>query len=213
MSRSIPRRRSRAHGKGLTRACLSPATTCSPGAPTSTRRTASERCRPNSGGCPGLRLAATPTRRASLRAWAHSLLDLVKQTAGTEEEYLDAFWAVNAQLKAAQDAAGAQVSAADKQLEALQGQLDVQNAALTELQGQSATLEEIEKQIADLRPLLDAAGREGRGEGVRPGRACHAGVGGGGRGRAGTCELLAAGARLHGGGYGGAVPQRDASGG
>ena len=36
-------------------------------------------------------------------------------------------------------------------LEALQGQLDVQNAALAELQGQSATLEEIEKQIADLR--------------------------------------------------------------
>ena len=87
-----------------------------------------------------------------------SLLDIVKQTAGTEEEYLDAFWAVNAQLKAAQEAAGAQVSAADKQLEALQGQLDVQNAALAELQGQSATLEEIEKQIAELRPLLDAAG-------------------------------------------------------
>ena len=87
-----------------------------------------------------------------------SLLDLVKQTAGTEEEYLDAFWAVNAQLKSAQDAAGAQVSAADKQLEALQGQLDVQNAALAELQGQSATIEEIEKQIAELRPLLDAAG-------------------------------------------------------
>ena len=50
------------------------------------------------------------------------------------------------------------MSAADKQLEALQGQLDVQNAALAELQGQSATLEEIEKQIAELRPLLDAAG-------------------------------------------------------
>ena len=88
----------------------------------------------------------------------NSLLDLVKQTAGTEEEYLDAFWAVNAQLKAAQEAAGAQVSAADKQLEALQGQLDVQNAALKQLQGQSATLEEIEKQIAELKPLLDAAG-------------------------------------------------------
>ena len=87
-----------------------------------------------------------------------SLLDIVKQTAGTEEEYLDAFWAVNAQLKSAQDAAGAQVSAADKQLEALQGQLDVQNAALKQLQGQSATLEEIEKQIAELKPLLGAAG-------------------------------------------------------
>ena len=84
----------------------------------------------------------------------------MRQTAGTEEEYLDAFWAVNAQLKSAQDAAGAQVSAADKQLEALQGQLDVQNAALAELQGQSATLEEIEKQIADLKPLLDAAGQK-----------------------------------------------------
>ena len=90
----------------------------------------------------------------------NSLLDLVKQTAGTEEEYLDAFFAVNAQLKSAQDAAGAQVSAADKQLEALQGQLDVQNAALKQLQGQSATLEEIEKQIADLKPLLDAAGQK-----------------------------------------------------
>ena len=50
------------------------------------------------------------------------------------------------------------MSAADKQLEALQGQLDVQNAALKQLQGQSATLEEIEKQIAELRPLLEAAG-------------------------------------------------------
>ena len=64
----------------------------------------------------------------------------VKQTAGTEEEYLDAFWA-----------ADAQGSAADKELEALQGQLDVQNAELAELQGQSATLEESEKQIADLK--------------------------------------------------------------
>ncbi len=73
----------------------------------------------------------------------------MKQTAGTEEEYLDAFWA-----------ADAQVSAADKELEALQGQLDVQNAALKQLQGQSATLEEIEKQIADLKPLLDAAGQK-----------------------------------------------------
>ena len=43
----------------------------------------------------------------------------MKQTAGTEEEYLDAFWA-----------ADAQVSAADKELEALQGQLDVQIADL-----------------------------------------------------------------------------------
>ena len=75
----------------------------------------------------------------------------MKQTAGTEEEYLDAFWAVNAQLKSAQDAADAQVPAADKELEALQGQLDVQNAELAELQGQSATLEESEKQIADLK--------------------------------------------------------------
>lgn len=49
------------------------------------------------------------------------------------------------------------MSSADKQLEALQGQLDVQNAALEALQGQSATLEEIEKQIAALRPVLEAA--------------------------------------------------------
>ena len=61
-------------------------------------------------------------------------------------------------LHAAEPAKAAQVSAADKELEALQGQLDVQNAALEALQGQSATLEEIEKQIAELRPLLDAAG-------------------------------------------------------
>ena len=61
-------------------------------------------------------------------------------------------------LHAAETAKAAQVSAADKELEALQGQLDVQNAALEALQGQSATLEEIEKQIAELRPLLDAAG-------------------------------------------------------
>ena len=106
----------------------------------------------------GLALGGDSDAAGQLAGVGNSLLDLVKQTAGTEEEYLDAFWAVNAQLKAAQEAAGAQVSAADKQLEALQGQLDVQNAALAELQGQSATLEEIEKQIAELRPLLDAAG-------------------------------------------------------
>lgn len=105
-----------------------------------------------------LALGGDSDAAGQLAGVGNSLLDLVKQTAGTEEEYLDAFWAVNAQLKAAQEAAGAQVSAADKQLEALQGQLDVQNAALAELQGQSATLEEIEKQIAELRPLLDAAG-------------------------------------------------------
>lgn len=108
----------------------------------------------------GLALGGDSDAAGQLAGVGTSLLDLVRQTAGTEEEYLDAFWAVNAQLKSAQDAAGAQVSAADKQLEALQGQLDVQNAALTELQGQSATLEEIEKQIADLKPLLDAAGQK-----------------------------------------------------
>ena len=106
----------------------------------------------------GLALGGDSDAAGQLAGVGNSLLDLVKQTAGTEEEYLDAFWAVNAQLKSAQDAAGAQVSAADKELEALQGQLDVQNAALEQLQGQSATLEEIEKQIAELRPLLDAAG-------------------------------------------------------
>ena len=107
----------------------------------------------------GLALGGDSDAAGQLAGVGNSLLDLVKQTTGTEEEYLDAFWAVNAQLKAAQEAAGAQVSAADKQLEALQGQLDVQNAALKQLQGQSATLEEIEKQIADLKPLLDAAGQ------------------------------------------------------
>ena len=106
----------------------------------------------------GLALGGDSDAAGQLAGVGTSLLDIVKQTAGTEEEYLDAFWAVNAQLKSAQDAAGAQVSAADKQLEALQGQLDVQNAALKQLQGQSATLEEIEKQIAELKPLLDAAG-------------------------------------------------------
>lgn len=105
----------------------------------------------------GLALGGDSDAAGQLAGVGNSLLDLVKQTAGTEEEYLDAFWAVNAQLKSAQDAAGAQVSAADKELEALQGQLDVQNAALAELQGQSATLEEIEKQIAELKPLLGAA--------------------------------------------------------
>ena len=108
----------------------------------------------------GLALGGDSNAAGQLAGVGNSLLDLVKQTAGTEEEYLDAFFAVNAQLKSAQDAAGAQVSAADKQLEALQGQLDVQNAALKQLQGQSATLEEIEKQIADLKPLLDAAGQK-----------------------------------------------------
>ena len=108
----------------------------------------------------GLALGGDSDAAGQLAGVGTSLLDLVKQAAGTEEEYLDAFWAVNAQLKSAQDAAGAQVSAADKELEALQGQLDVQNAALAELQGQSATLEEIEKQIADLKPLLDAAGQK-----------------------------------------------------
>ena len=108
----------------------------------------------------GLARGGDSDAAGQLAGVGNSLLGLVKQTAGTEEEYLDAFFAVNAQLKSAQDAAGAQVSAADKQLEALQGQLDVQNAALKQLQGQSATLEEIEKQIADLKPLLDAAGQK-----------------------------------------------------
>ena len=106
----------------------------------------------------GLALGGDSDAAGQLAGVGTSLLDIVKQTAGTEEEYLDAFFAVNAQLKSAQDAAGAQVSAADKELEALQGQLDVQNAALAELQGQRATLEEIEKQIAELKPLLGAAG-------------------------------------------------------
>ena len=108
----------------------------------------------------GLALGGDSDAAGQLAGVGTSLLDIVKQTAGTEEEYLDAFWAVNAQLKNAQDAAGAQVSAADKELEALQGQLDVQNAALKQLQGQSATLEEIEKQIAELKLLLDAAGQK-----------------------------------------------------
>lgn len=108
----------------------------------------------------GLALGGDSDAAGQLAGVGTSLLNLVRQTAGTEEEYLDAFWAVNAQLKSAQDAAGAQVSAADKQLEALQGQLDAQNTALAELQGQSATLEEIEKQIAELKPLLDAAGQK-----------------------------------------------------
>ena len=108
----------------------------------------------------GLALGGDSDAAGQLAGVGNSLLDLVRQTAGTEEEYLDAFWAVNAQLKSAQEAAGAQVSAADKELEALQGQLDVQNAALKQLQGQSATLEEIEKRIADLKPLLDAAGQK-----------------------------------------------------
>ncbi|WP_300847969.1 hypothetical protein, partial [uncultured Bilophila sp.] len=108
----------------------------------------------------GLAFGGDSEAAGQLAGVGSSLLDLVKQTAGTEDEYLDAFWAVNAQLKNAQDAAGAQVSSADKQLEVLQGQLDVQNAALAQLQGQSATLEEIEKQIAELRPLLEAAGQK-----------------------------------------------------
>ena len=105
----------------------------------------------------GLALSGDSDAAGKLAGVGNSLLDLVKQAAGTEEEYLDAFWAVNAQLKAAQEAAGAQMSEADKQLETLQGQLDAQNAALEQLQGQSATLEEIEKQIEELRPLLEAA--------------------------------------------------------
>ena len=61
---------------------------------------------------------------------------------------------MNVQLKSGAGRGGrAGVSAADKQLEALQGQLDVQNAALKQLQAR-ATLEENEKQIAELKPLL-----------------------------------------------------------
>ena len=161
----------------------------------------------------GLALGGDSDAAGQLAGVGNSLLDLVKQTAGTEEEYLDAFWAVNAQLKSAQDAAGAQVSAADKELEALQGQLDVQNAALAELQGQSATLEEIEKQIAELRPLLDAAGDKAGVKAFARGGLAMPGWSLCGRGRAGACELLAAGARVHSRGYGGAVPQRDAPGG
>ena len=54
----------------------------------------------------GLALGGDSDAAGQLAGVGNSLLDLVKQTAGTEEEYLDAFWAVNAQLKAAQEAAG-----------------------------------------------------------------------------------------------------------
>ena len=64
----------------------------------------------------GLALGGDSDAAGQLAGVGNSLLDLVRQTAGTEEEYLDAFWAVNAQLRNAQDAAGAQVSAATSNL-------------------------------------------------------------------------------------------------
>ena len=100
----------------------------------------------------GLALGGDSDAAGQLAGVGNSLLDLVKRTAGTEEEYLDAFWAVNAQLKFAQDAAGAQVSAADRMLEA-------QNKALAELQGQSTTLEEIEKRMAELKAFIGTSGQ------------------------------------------------------
>lgn len=100
----------------------------------------------------GLALGGDSDAAGQLAGVGNSLLDLVKRTAGTEEEYLDAFWAVNAQLKSAQDAAGAQVSAADRMLEA-------QNKALAELQGQSTTLGEIEKRMAELKAFIGTSGQ------------------------------------------------------
>ncbi|MFQ8888365.1 MAG: tape measure protein, partial [Bilophila wadsworthia] len=47
----------------------------------------------------GLALGGDSDAAGQLAGVGNSLLDLVKQTAGTEEEYLDAFFAVNAQLK------------------------------------------------------------------------------------------------------------------
>ena len=86
-----------------------------------------------------------------------TLLDLKKQTAGSEVEYLDAFYDVDQRLKAAQDVAGNQLSTADRQLAKLQEQLDAQNAALAALQEQTLTLAEIDAQIAELKPILEAA--------------------------------------------------------
>ena len=86
-----------------------------------------------------------------------TLLDLKKQTAGSEVEYLDAFYDVDQRLKAAQDVAGTQLSTADRQLAKLQEQLDAQNAALAALQEQTLTLAEIDAQIDELKPILEAA--------------------------------------------------------
>ena len=106
----------------------------------------------------GLALGGDSDAAGQLAGVGNSLLDLAKQTAGTEEEYLDAFWAVNAQLKAAQEAAGAQVSEGQTVclIEAMKMMNEVKapcDCMVEELYGRDGELVEFGAPLLRYRPL------------------------------------------------------------
>ena len=79
-----------------------------------------------------------------------TLLELYKQTASSESEYLDVFYEVDQKLKESGKYAAEHVSEQQKQLDVLNAQLEVDAE-------QQLTLSEIEAQLAELGPQLDAS--------------------------------------------------------
>lgn len=87
---------------------------------------------------------------SKLSSVGNTLLSLYKQTASGQADYLDAFYDMDQKLKDAQDYASTQVSVDQKHLDAIKEQIE-------ESKEQSQTLEDIDAQIAALRPQLDSA--------------------------------------------------------
>ena len=87
---------------------------------------------------------------SKLSSVGNTLLSLYKQTASGQADYLDAFYDMDQKLKDAQEYASTQVSVDQKHLDAIKEQIE-------ESKKQSQTLEDIDAQIAALRPQLDSA--------------------------------------------------------
>lgn len=87
---------------------------------------------------------------SKLSSVGNTLLSLYKQTASGQADYLDAFYDMDQKLKDAQEYASTQVSVDQKHLDAIKEQIE-------ESKEQSQTLEDIDAQIAALRPQLDSA--------------------------------------------------------
>lgn len=86
-----------------------------------------------------------------------TLLDLLKKTSSSSEEYLSSFWEIEQKLKDTQSYAEKEFSTAEKALEALQKQLDSQQAILDALNKEGESLEAINAQIAEVgQKLADA---------------------------------------------------------
>ncbi len=92
-----------------------------------------------------------------LAASGNTLLDLLKETASNSSIYEEGFWDVEQKLKAAEEFAGTQLSAAQKSYNALNEQLKAQNAMLEALGVSNTSLEAINAQIATVgKQLADA---------------------------------------------------------